>query len=353
VAAVLALLLDKREGTLRQQLREWCYAAADKKGSQRCTLEPACCFGALLRWVLAWWPAEEHRLALALDASTLGERFTVLAVSVLYRRCAIPVAWTVLGAHQKGSWRPACEELFSHLAGSVPADWTVLVLADRGLYARWLFRHLQALGWHPFLRINQGSRVRLARRGSFRSLATLVPAPGTHWAGEADCFSEPRARLRCTLLAGWSAPHAEPWCILTDLPPDAANVAWYALRATIECGFKDTKRGGWQWQQTKMTDPARASRLWLAIAVATLWVVSVGGAADASLPASGLDALPALHVARRTARHSQPRLLSCFRRGLLQILVALIGGQPFPVGHFVPEPWPAQLPGQVPRQEAA
>jgi len=27
----------------------------------------------------------------------------------------------------------------------VPADWTVLVLADRGLYARWLYRHIQTL----------------------------------------------------------------------------------------------------------------------------------------------------------------------------------------------------------------
>ncbi len=37
------------------------------------------------------------------------------------------------------------------------------------------------------------------------------------------------------------------------------------------------KRGGGPWHQTKMTDPERAERLWLAIAVATLWVVSVGG----------------------------------------------------------------------------
>ena len=27
--------------------------------------------------------------------------------------------------------------------------------------------------------------------------------------------------------------------------------------------------GGWQWQRTRMTDPARAARLWLAVAVAT------------------------------------------------------------------------------------
>ena len=53
-----------------------------------------------------------------------------------------------------------------------------------------------------------------------------------------------------------------------------------------------TKRGGWGWHQTKMVDPERAERLWLAIAVATLWAVSVGGEADANLPVSSLEALP-------------------------------------------------------------
>jgi hypothetical protein len=30
--------------------------------------------------------------------------------------------------------------------------------------------------------------------------------------------------------------------ILTDLPPACADVAWYALRVWIECGYKDAKR---------------------------------------------------------------------------------------------------------------
>src|ERR1051325_9529980 len=29
----------------------------------------------------------------------------------------------------------------------------------------------------------------------------------------------------------------------------------------IEQGFKITKRGGWQWQRTRMSDPQRAARL--------------------------------------------------------------------------------------------
>ncbi len=71
-------------------------------------------------------------MALALDATTLGQRFTVLCISVLVRGCAIPVAWKVLPYNQKGSWQPHWEGLLEALRGSIPAEWEVLVLADRG-----------------------------------------------------------------------------------------------------------------------------------------------------------------------------------------------------------------------------
>ena len=120
-----------------------------------------------------------------------------------------------------------------------------------------------------------------------------------------------------------------------------------ACEARIEAGFKDTKREGWQWHQTKMVDPRRAERLWLAIAVATLWAVSVGGQADATLPVSSLQALPELHVARRKATgRTRPRMISCFARGLLLIVGTLIRGDGLLLGRFVPEPWPCAPPAQ-------
>ena len=345
VAALLAPLLDTKESTLRQRLREWCYDAKDKRGKHRLDIDVTTCFAPLLRWVLAWWPADHPRLVLAMDASTLGQRFTVLAISVVYRGCAIPVAWQVVEATRKGAWRPHWQALFDRLQGSVPSDWTVLVLADRGLYAKWLFEHIVEHGWHPFLRLNLGGNVRVEGTSTFRPLATLVSRHGSTWCGRVTCFSSKESQLRCTLLARWDEGYKEAWLIATDLAPEVAEAAWYGMRSWIEGGFKDMKRGGWQWHQTKMTDPARAMRLWLALAVATLWVVSVGGEADATLPESSLEELPEGHIARRRATgRSRPRLLSCFRRGVLTILVALLQGQEVPLGRFVPEPWPSEPP---------
>jgi hypothetical protein len=63
---------------LRQRLREFSYEAAAKRGKKRLEVKVEACFADLLRAVLRGWQGKEE-LALAMDASTLGERFTVLS----------------------------------------------------------------------------------------------------------------------------------------------------------------------------------------------------------------------------------------------------------------------------------
>ena len=131
VSAFLAMWLHRKEDTVRQQLREFCYEATAKRGTARQELVVETCFVPLLAWVVDQW--EGTQLALALDATTLGTRFTVLAISVVYRGCAIPVAWTVLAATAKHAWRREWLRMLRQIRRAVPRSWTVIVLADRGL----------------------------------------------------------------------------------------------------------------------------------------------------------------------------------------------------------------------------
>ncbi len=209
------------------------------------------------------------------------------------------------------------------------------------MYARWLYRRIVRLGWHPFLRVNLGGTFRPTGQDAFRPLGSFVPRLGTAWAGRGTAFKSRDCRLACTLLARWEEGYRDPWLILTDLPPEVADAAWYGMRTWIEQGFKLTKRGGWQWQRTRITDPARAERLWLAVAVATLWLVRVGGDAEATIAEATLgDLAPALATARRQRRATQVRLVGIFRRGWVAILVALLDHAPLPLGVLVPDPWP-------------
>jgi hypothetical protein len=340
VASCLAELLGVKENSVRQRIREWYYAKEDKRGKGRCEIEVSRSFVPLLRWVLSWWPGGEKRLALAMDATSLGQVLVVLAISVVYRGCAIPIAWQVLPAIEKGSWKRPWLDLFAHFEGMIPKDWVVIVLADRGLYARWLFEAIQKCRWHPFLRINGSNFFRPKDGSEFRALHLAFHQPGCRWSGPITCFKN--NSIEATLLVQWEAGYEEPWLVLTDLPAEQALPCWYGLRTWIECGFKHIKSAGWQWQYTRMVDPQRATRFWLAIAVATLWVLSVGGEAEANVPASSFEALPQNHIARRRSlRKSFSRSLSCFHRGLLLILTALIAHRPLPLGRFIPQPWPS------------
>lgn len=126
VALVMAALLDRTVTATQSRLRDWYLDGKDKHGAKRgCkrrSLDVASCCAPLLRWVIHRYPAGAHQIALAMDAATLGQRFTVLSIHVVIRGCAIPIAWTIVRATAKGAWRPHWEALFDHLAGSTPDD---------------------------------------------------------------------------------------------------------------------------------------------------------------------------------------------------------------------------------------
>jgi hypothetical protein len=224
----------------------------------------------------------------------------------------------------------------------VPRRFFGIVLAARGLSARWLLQRRVRLGWPPLLRINPGGTFRPAASGHSQPLRSLVPQPSAQWGGAGTAFQGPRRRRNCTLLARWDAGSADPWFLLTELAPRAGAACWDGLRAWSEQGCKMTKRGGWQWPRTRRSDPQRAARLWVAVAVATGWLLSVGGMAEETVPVGTLLPLPADSLpGARPRRATQLRLVSVFRQGWIAILVALLNHRRLPRGRFVPEPWPS------------
>jgi hypothetical protein len=334
--------LQEKFYTLRERLRdlyrEAPAKAGAKRGGKRCDLDLNMCWAPWLAWVLEGW--QNKQLALALDATTLGQRFTVLAISVLYRGCAVPIAWKVLRATEAHAWEPEWKMLLNHFHNVVPADWNVIVLADRGLYAKWLFEAITTLHWHPLLRINSQGKVRPKGWYHWIELKDVVKSVGRRWQGDVTVFKNAPGRLECTLLAAWDEGYSDPWLVVTDLPPQAADVCWYGLRAWIEQGFKRIKRGGWQWQYTRMDKPERAERLWLAVAVATWWLLSVGGEADADVVVETMAEVPITQRSRRP----RWRLIGVFHQGWTQIIAALMCHDPLPLGHGKPETWPQQTP---------
>lgn len=335
LALFLGLALGCAWQTVRQRLREWYWDAEDKCGLNRQEVDVRLCFAPLTRWVLAHWSGS--RVALAMDATSLGDRLTILAISIVYKGCAVPVAWKILPGCRTHAWNPEWVTLLALLKPAVPPHWQVIVLSDRGLYSRTIYRAIVAQDWHPFMRVNSGGTFHPIGSDMRRRIAEFVPRMGTSWAGTGIAFARADARLACTLLTCWEVGYTDPWCVLTDLEPDQCSIAWYGLRNWIEQEFRTQKRGFWHWEHTRMTDPARAERLWLPMALCTFKLLALGDAVeqDTSLPLWGATTL--LVPRRRTTR--------LVRLGWLALRAAHATQQLLPHRRFLsPDPWPDQPP---------
>jgi len=112
-----------------------------------------------------------------------------------------------------------------------------------------------------------------------------------------------------------------------------------------------------------MERASSVERLWLAMALAQLWCVSLGCQAEAKLEAEVLHnepgaSLPARHIAHRRRKRAVGQLparrLSCVVRGKLILLAMQSQSQPLPVGILQAEPWPEIItaPQKQPRPSA-
>jgi hypothetical protein len=349
------------DNTVLQRLKYWLRDGVDKRTPGEPQIEVQDTFLPLIRWILSLW--QGRQLALAIDATTLRDDLVVLAVALLYRGTAIPLAWVCLPANCKGAWMPHILRLLRLVHAAIPDAYDVLVMADRGLYSPKLYKRIRRYHWHPLLRIKaQGSfKPRYRER---RPLREFLPGPGYQWRGRGWAFK--RKPLRCTLLAIWLEGQAEPWFLLTDLSPHQVEASWYGLRVWIELGFRVCKSIGWQWHRSRITIPQRAERLWLALSLATIWTLVYGThVEDQQLGPPAEVPWPTLSLAPEPMAETDPaappgdpglervhgyqpctrkRRKSLLRQGLEALSERIWGAQP-PLRRWrlIPEPWPGVL----------
>ena len=332
--------------SLRQYLREWLYDGSGLSRPCQTQLDVNLCFAPLLRRVLNWWRPDQ--LALAIDPALKGDQTAAIVISVLYRGCAIPVAWSIRRAGWPGSWMDPAAALLRELAPAVPQDMTVIALCDRGISSPKLWSQIRAQGWHPCMRYRKDMTC-CAQGGRRLPACAFLSRPDTAWTGQGAAFSSPKAKRPCALLVVWCSGQEEPWIILTSLSPWATGVSWYALRFWIELGFKALKSLGWKWDKTRRTDPARVSRHWLALPVATLLALAYGtrveDAQDRKIAPGNLRTPPkALAAQHRSSWRKPKRKVSLIRHGIDWLRRLLLKGRLRSRVWLLPEPWPEPKP---------
>src|SRR5258706_397593 len=226
----------------------------------------------LLGQFLRCW--RERRLVFVLDATSVGDRATVLYLGLLVHSRLLPVSWQVLPVHE--TWEQRQWEVVGALLDRVipslgAADCTLL--ADRGLVGHPLVQLCQQRGWHYVLRLSaahtcQPTRGRWAR--GWIPCRHLVPRRGRHWYGAVQLWQE--HPLTAHISATWEPKQREPWIVLSDRPAGRQRVREYARRMRVESTFQDLKRRGWDLEGTVIADRARLDRLLLVVFLSLWWL---------------------------------------------------------------------------------
>ena len=333
-------LFEQPQANFRQRLREFYWPARQKPGAGRLELDAEACFAPLLRWILllcrrAGRPPDE--LVLALDVTLIRDRLAIISLSVVLRGSALPVAWKILPVGEEGAWIPCCVRLLQQLRAAVEGDRSVVVVCDRGLQSPRLFRAISGEGFHPMMRLTRQGTWRPKGQSTWYRLADLLPGPGRYYLGRGELLKT--KPLPCTLVALWEEGYEAPWLLMTDLAPSACRGAFYGLRAWIEQGFRGMKSGAYRCERLRVSEPARAERIFLVLSASLVWTHAVGSRAQRIEEPCALSAVLVAGVRR---------VLGVHRVGWIELLVAALRGEalPLPEVLFVwprPEAPPAEV----------
>ncbi|MCY4651652.1 MAG: transposase [Dehalococcoidia bacterium] len=319
------------------------YDGADRSNPCLSQLDAGGCFVPLMRWLLDLWRSDT--LALAIDPTMKGDRINALVISVVYRSCAIPVAWHILPANRPGGWVGPIADMLRTVSQAVPEEMMVVVMCDRGLRSRHLWDQICSLGWHPYVRQSINT-VFCPDAGTRLSARYLVPGQGHAWIGKGTAFRAPGKHRRGTMIVVWDTEQSEPWIVMTDLSAAEAGVCWYGLRFWIEVGFRALKSMGFKWDRTRREHPERVCRHWLVLSVATLWTLAYGtraeDASDLGIAPSRLRSAPKeLSPKHRSAPR---RIVSVLSLGMSWLRRLLSRGRLWQKVWLLPESWPKPPP---------
>jgi hypothetical protein len=234
----------------------------------------------LIRAALADWQDDE--MYLSLDTSLFWEEYCLIRLAVVYRGRALPVAWRVL--HHRSAMVAFADYrvVLQQAAACLPTGVKVILLADRGFGHPKLMRALtQQWHWHYRIRLKQDTWV--WRRGhGWHQLQNF------HFQrGEALCWHHvylyKEVRYGPVHLAfGRNSLNGEFWAVVSDELTTLQTFADYGLRFDIEETFLDDQSNGWNVQKSRIRSVSALSRLWLILALATLYVTAQGTAVVAA-----------------------------------------------------------------------
>jgi len=265
----------------------------------------------LARWV-PYVVGSRTSIAVAMDWTDFdadGQATIMLSLLTGHGR-ATPLVWLTVDKKTLKKRRNEYEyRVLVRLAELLPAEVTVLIVADRGFGDHKLYRVLSdELKFDYVIRFRGNIKVTAADGEEHPAADWVGPAGRARTLRGATVTAERYAvgTVVCVQAKGMK----EPWCLAASASDADAKslIKLYAKRWSIECGFRDTKdlRFGMGMGSVHVSTPERRDRLWLLNAFAVVLLTLLGAAGEAL----GYDR----HLKSNTAKR---RTHSLFRQGCM------------------------------------
>ncbi len=232
-------------------------------------------YGPIIQDALTEW--DNNTIYLALDTSMLWEQYCHIRISVIYRGRAVPLIWETIEHGSSTVSFESYRDLLEEAAKLLPLGSNVIFLADRGFADTNLMEYLsETLHWHWRIRIKSSFLVyRRNKRQCKISGIKLNRGQARFWHNV--YITDKRFGVVHLALAN---PHGtkDNWLIVSDEPTHVTTFDDYGLRFDIEENFLDDKSSGFQVESSLIRSADALSRLFLVLAVATLFLVCQGTA---------------------------------------------------------------------------
>ena len=231
-------------------------------------------YAPLLKAALQEWDLAE-RLFVSLDTSVLPRGYVLIRASLVYRGRAIPIAWKIIKHGSASVSFDAYKSVLEQVIVTLPTNYPIIWLADRGfLHSQFVKFIKQRSGDHYRIRAKANTRVRFTDR-TVVNMAQLCPPEGhAHFYHDVKILDDGIGIVHVAM--GDPADAEEPWYIISDEYTDLATFDEYGLRFDIEENFLDDKSNGFDVESSRLDDAKALSRLFLVLAIATLYFTSVG-----------------------------------------------------------------------------
>ena len=225
-----------------------------------------------------WLEAQAQRviqIQLIVDGTKIGFGHQLLMIGLVYRRRAIPIAWTWVNHTRGHSSARIILALLVYVRTLLPEGIAVLLVGDCEFGSVDVLRQLEVWKWDYVLRQKANTLICLTHETQWKDFGSYIHKAGQSlWLGKGWLTA---SKIHFTnLLIHWKMGEKEPWCLATNLPDRRMALKAYSRRMWIEEMFGDLKKHGFDLESTMLHNFVRLSRLTLAVALLYVWLISTG-----------------------------------------------------------------------------